>query len=95
MDRSALGDVVHRRKRRILAYVRSSGCRKIEVVRRLQIKRRASASRLARINRRLGRPPSAAKASLVALAKGSSARCAKAIASAESASEKAYTSRLR
>jgi hypothetical protein len=56
MDRSALGDVVHRRKRRILAYVRSSGCRKIEVVRRLQIKRRASASRLARINRRLGLP---------------------------------------
>jgi hypothetical protein len=41
MDRSALGDVVHRWKRRVLAYARSADCREIEVVRRLQIKRRA------------------------------------------------------
>jgi hypothetical protein len=41
MDRSALGDVVHRRKRRVLAYARSSDCLEIEVLKRLQIKRRA------------------------------------------------------
>ena len=46
MDRSALGDMVHRRKRCVLAYARLSGCHEIKVVRRLQIKRRASVSRL-------------------------------------------------